>query len=175
MQIVRNSRADRNVPYKGEQLAVVSLEQSKKAAQFMRGCPLHAETPLHSFELLAKRLGVGHVFVKDETAQLGLSSFKALGGAYAVMLRSPNSPLRDSPAVGRPDRVATFATATDGNHGISVAAGLGGLMQLASSIEARERIGLTDRSVILCVCSERLPDRAALESLTSTRRQTLRV
>ena len=99
MQIVRNSRADRNAAYKDEQLAVVSLQQAQKAAHFMRGCPLHAETPLHSFDLLATRLGVGQVFVKDETARLGLSSFKALGGAYAVMLRSPNSPLRDSPAV----------------------------------------------------------------------------
>jgi diaminopropionate ammonia-lyase len=123
MQIVRNSSFDADALYKDEHLAIVSVEQTLRAEKLLRGCPLHRETPMHSFERLATRLGVSRVLVKDETARLGLSSFKALGGAYAVMLRSPDSPWcpRTPDVTGRTP--PTFATATDGNHGISVAAG----------------------------------------------------
>lgn len=121
MQIVRNARADRHAAYEEDQLAIVSLEQSERAGEFMRRCPLYAPTPLHTFDQLAARLGVSRIFVKDETSRLGLSSFKALGGAHAVIRRAakfsganPEAPANASP---------TFATATDGNHGISVAAG----------------------------------------------------
>lgn len=120
MQIIRNPLADRHARYGESHRAVVSQEHSLRAELLLKRCPLHAETPLREFDVLAARLGVSRVLVKDESARLGLSSFKALGGAYAVMLRSPNSPLRRA-SVG-PER-PTFATATDGNHGISVAAG----------------------------------------------------
>ena len=111
MQIVRNGKADRNAPYKEEQRAVVSVHQAGRAEQLMRRCPLYERTPLHAFDILASRLDVSRIFVKDETQRLGLTSFKALGGAHAVLLRASAS------------ANATFATATDGNHGISVAAG----------------------------------------------------
>src|SRR4028118_1292893 len=45
----------------------------------------HAPTPLHSLPALASALGVGAIHVKDEGFRLGLGSFKALGGAYAVI------------------------------------------------------------------------------------------
>src|SRR5690242_2624241 len=99
MQIVRNLKADRNAPYKDEQRTVVSVAASERAAELLRKCPLHARTPLDSFEQLAARLGVANLFVKDETERLGLTSFKALGGAHAVMSHAAN-------ASG-----ATFATA----------------------------------------------------------------
>jgi diaminopropionate ammonia-lyase len=101
----------------------VSLEQSRQAEKLLKRCPLHRETPLRRFDFLAARLGVSRVFVKDETARLGLTSFKALGGAYAVMLRSPNLPRCTHAAGHAPQASPIFATATDGNHGISVAAG----------------------------------------------------
>ncbi len=44
----------------------------------------HVATPLHSLAALAASLGVGALHVKDEGHRLGLGSFKALGGAYAV-------------------------------------------------------------------------------------------
>ena len=87
--------------YKEEHLAVVSLEHSRRAAQLLSKCPLHSQTPLRSFDQLAARLGVGRIFIKDESARLGLSSFKALGGAYAVMLRAPGSPFCEYPAANR--------------------------------------------------------------------------
>ena len=41
-------------------------------------------TPIAELSDLAKFCGVGKIFYKDESARLGLGSFKALGGAYAV-------------------------------------------------------------------------------------------
>lgn len=46
--------------------------------------PAYAETPLVSLPDVARELGVGHVFVKDESTRFGSSSFKILGASWAV-------------------------------------------------------------------------------------------
>jgi diaminopropionate ammonia-lyase len=51
---------------------------------FHRLLPHYAETPLHSLPSVAKHLGLGHVFVKDESQRFGLPSFKILGASWAV-------------------------------------------------------------------------------------------
>lgn len=114
MDLVRNRLADRTAPYSAKARAVVSRLRSERAHRALAACPLHSETPMHAFDSLARELGVAAVYVKDETRRLGLSSFKALGGAYAVTRRGKPR------GEGRPP---VFVTATDGNHGISVAAG----------------------------------------------------
>ena len=94
----------------------------------------HRETPLHALPALAAELGLGALHVKDEGFRLGLGSFKALGGAYAVfrlMLeeasRSLGRPVDvadlDQPDVRAVAATMTVACATDGNHGRSVAQG----------------------------------------------------
>jgi diaminopropionate ammonia-lyase len=75
--------------------------------------PSYAPTPLVELPKLAKQFGVGRLLVKDERSRFNLGSFKALGGAYAVWQ------LASRAAGPRP----TFAAATAGNHGRSVAAG----------------------------------------------------
>ncbi|TGR73534.1 pyridoxal-phosphate dependent enzyme, partial [Mesorhizobium sp. M2D.F.Ca.ET.223.01.1.1] len=81
-------------------------------------------------------VGIGALHVKEEGKRLGLGSFKALGGAYAVMhlvLEEAGRRLGravDVAELHRPDVKAvaagmTFACATDGNHGRSVAQGAG--------------------------------------------------
>ncbi len=94
----------------------------------------HAPTPLHALPGLAHALGIGALHVKDEGFRLGLGSFKALGGAYALAILVQEEAAR---RLGRPvvveeltsDAVReiaasmTFACATDGNHGRSVAQG----------------------------------------------------
>jgi diaminopropionate ammonia-lyase len=94
----------------------------------------HASTPLHTLPALAAELGVGALHVKDEGFRLGLGSFKALGGSYAVIRLVLEEASRQ---LGRPIDVAelhapevravaagmTVACATDGNHGRSVAHG----------------------------------------------------
>jgi diaminopropionate ammonia-lyase len=97
-------------------------------------CPLHSATPLHRLDALAGTLGLGRVIAKDESGRLGLGSFKALGGAYAVAelvldwaierLQREVAPYElTSPAVKAAVSAETVCCATDGNHGRSVAAG----------------------------------------------------
>ncbi|MFT4003883.1 MAG: diaminopropionate ammonia-lyase [Rhizobium sp.] len=94
----------------------------------------HAPTPLLSLPGLAAEIGVAAIHVKDEGRRLGLGSFKALGGAYAVielvleeaarLLRRPVDIAElHSQAVRQVAKRMTFACATDGNHGRSVAQG----------------------------------------------------
>src|SRR6516164_11239369 len=46
--------------------------------------PGYAPTPLAEVPALAAELGAGRVFVKDESARLGLPAFKVLGASWAV-------------------------------------------------------------------------------------------
>lgn len=94
----------------------------------------NTRTPLHHLRGLAADLGLEALHVKDEGARLGLGSFKALGGAYALMILVKEEAER---RLGRAVMIAdlmtdeirkiagtmTFACATDGNHGRSVAQG----------------------------------------------------
>lgn len=92
------------------------------------------ETPLRALPGLAAQLGLGTLYVKDESRRLGLGSFKALGGAYAVarlVLETAEQrlgrPLAPADLWTAPVRAIaqtlTFTCATDGNHGRSVAHG----------------------------------------------------
>lgn len=94
----------------------------------------HTPTPLHALPALADALGIGALHVKDEGFRLGLGSFKALGGSYAVIrlvLEEAEQQLGrivdiselHTPPVRTIAGGMTFGCATDGNHGKSVAAG----------------------------------------------------
>ena len=113
---------------------------SGEVRAFHGGLPGYAPTPLAEVPALAAELGVGRVFVKDESARLGLPAFKVLGASWAVRQLLASEPggtgtggatsagpgtaqdtlagLR-SLAAGRPG--LAFVTATDGNHGRAVA------------------------------------------------------
>jgi diaminopropionate ammonia-lyase len=52
--------------------------------EFHRRLPGYEETPLVEAPALASALGVGKVFVKDESGRLGLPAFKVLGASWAV-------------------------------------------------------------------------------------------
>lgn len=94
----------------------------------------HRQTPLVQLPGLARELGIASIAIKDEGHRLGLGSFKALGGSYAVIRLVL---LEASKRLGRVVDIAnlqdedvravsksmTFACATDGNHGRSVAQG----------------------------------------------------
>ena len=51
---------------------------------FHAALPGYAPTPLTELPALAVELGVGRLFVKDESARLGLPAFKILGASWAV-------------------------------------------------------------------------------------------
>lgn len=82
------------------------------ARDFHRSLPGYAATPLTEIPPLAAEFGVGRVFVKDESARLGLPAFKVLGASWAV-----HRALAGRTAPGP----VTLVTATDGNHGRAVA------------------------------------------------------
>jgi diaminopropionate ammonia-lyase len=79
---------------------------------FHTGLPGYAPTSLTELPALARELGVGRVFVKDESSRLGLPAFKALGASWAIHR------VLSQRTDGRPVRLVT---ATDGNHGRAVA------------------------------------------------------
>jgi diaminopropionate ammonia-lyase len=81
------------------------------AAAVHRALPGYRPTPLSRLSGLAAALGVGEVWVKEESQRFGLGAFKGLGAAYAIQRY-----LKEHG--GGPH---TFATATAGNHGRAVA------------------------------------------------------
>ncbi|WP_083100486.1 diaminopropionate ammonia-lyase [Pseudophaeobacter leonis] len=94
----------------------------------------YAPTPLVSLSVLATKIGVADVLYKDEGPRFGLGSFKALGGSYAalrVLQRQIAAKLGQQVSLQeiRTGKVAalaaqiTLVSATDGNHGRSLAWG----------------------------------------------------
>lgn len=96
------------------------------AAAFHRGLPGYAPTPLTELPALAEELGVRRVFLKDESARLGLGAFKVLGASYAAAraLRARaggDGPVTVDDLRSIADPSVLLVTATDGNHGRAVA------------------------------------------------------
>jgi diaminopropionate ammonia-lyase len=108
------------------------------AAAFHRGLPGYAPTPLVEAPALAAELGVGRLFVKDESARFDLRAFKYLGASWAGFRAVAARTGYTGPAtldglrsyLAADDRAGlaadgggalTLVTATDGNHGRAVA------------------------------------------------------
>ena len=94
----------------------------------------YAPTPLYRLTDLANKIGIADIMYKDESPRFGLQSFKALGGAYAglrVIQRELTRQLNRDVSVAeiRSGALAehigriTLTSATDGNHGRSLAWG----------------------------------------------------
>ncbi|MGI9488197.1 MAG: diaminopropionate ammonia-lyase [Geminicoccaceae bacterium] len=94
----------------------------------------YAATPLVSLAALAARVGVGEIHYKDEGPRFGLGSFKALGGAYAaervlqreIARRTGHEVTLADIRTGKCRAECagiTLVSATDGNHGRSLAWG----------------------------------------------------
>jgi diaminopropionate ammonia-lyase len=102
-----------------------------KVKKFHESFPQYTETPLVKLDNLAKELGVGGLFVKDESYRFGLNAFKVLGGSYAMgkwmadKIGKDISELPYDKLISDETRKelgdVTFYTATDGNHGRGVA------------------------------------------------------
>ena len=132
MEILRNARRREVAQLTGNE--TVGVDAPSRVRQFLDLCPKYQPTPLYRCDGLASFFGVRQLFVKDESQRLGLQSFKALGGIYAILeLLSRAAERRFGHRVGPSDlftpqilslgREMTFVCASDGNHGRSVAAG----------------------------------------------------
>src|SRR5690606_18625247 len=106
-----------------------------KAQAVIKGWPGYAPSPPYRLEKLERSLGGADVRYQDASSRFGLKSFKALGGAYAVLVCVQRH-LQQRLGIAEPtlaDLLAgkyrealsdyTVCTATDGNHGRSVAWG----------------------------------------------------
>lgn len=112
-------------------LSLMDLGEVKNALNFHRGFPEYAVTPLQTLKAFAAELGLGGLYVKDESYRFGLNAFKVLGGSYAIGKFVAGQLGRDigevdcafltSDAFKRDFAPRTFFTATDGNHGRGVA------------------------------------------------------
>ncbi|EJZ19000.1 diaminopropionate ammonia-lyase (plasmid) [Rhizobium sp. Pop5] len=132
--LLLNTTADYRQPLNqsdAETLGAAAAEQVERHLSFREN---HAPTPLVALPGLAREIGVAAIHVKDEGHRLGLGSFKALGGAYAVIRlvleeagqrlgRVVDMAELHSEEVRAIARGMTVACATDGNHGRSVAQG----------------------------------------------------
>lgn len=130
-----NPGADRARPYGESERDVLSHARAMIALHEITSWPGYAPTPLRSLPALARRLGVAAALYKDESSRFGLHSFKALGGAYGVLCVAREevgrATTRDNiPATDllehRHQAITSrlvVTTATDGNHGRSVAWG----------------------------------------------------
>ena len=112
-------------------LSIMAVEQVEKARAFHRSFPQYSVTPLARLDGMARYLGLGGLYVKDESYRFGLNAFKVLGGSFAMARYIAGEMGRDvgemtydyltSEAFRREFGQATFFTATDGNHGRGVA------------------------------------------------------
>ena len=133
--LVVNPLADRAAPWGPVEDAVLNDAGLAEARSVITAWPGYAVTPLRRLDGLARAAGVAAIDYKDEAGRFGLGSFKALGGAYAVvqLLRGEVARVAGGPRPGVEDILAghhrdivsgiTVCCATDGNHGRSVAWG----------------------------------------------------
>jgi diaminopropionate ammonia-lyase len=100
------------------------LRRAEAAAEdLLRLSPAYAPTPLLDLSAFAARLGVGRLLAKDEGRRM-LGSFKSLGGTYAglrALARLQGTDISGLLAA-RPRDLPALICASDGNHGLAVAA-----------------------------------------------------
>lgn len=112
-------------------LDFLNLEHAKKVQEFHASFPIYEFTPLAEMKNTAKDMGLGNVYIKDESYRFGLNAFKVLGGSYSIgnyLAKKLGENISDLPyeklisdEIREKLGEITFVTATDGNHGRGVA------------------------------------------------------
>ena len=107
-----------------------SAAATRAPLRFHAKLPGYEPTPVRLVPAIAERLGIGSVYVKDESSRLGLPAFKMLGASWAsyrsIVEHTGIDPdgwdtIEELAALIEPHLPMTLATATDGNHGRAVA------------------------------------------------------
>jgi diaminopropionate ammonia-lyase len=86
------------------------LDDFQSSILFHQTLEGYAPVPLEELPALADLLGIGEILIKDEGRRFGIAAIKMLGASYAMHRLLENDP-----------SIRIFCTATDGNHGRSVA------------------------------------------------------
>ena len=122
---------ENTIPKSEVSLDFLSMDEINKARNFHKSFSEYSVTPLVNLKNLSEILGLGGIFLKDESYRFGLNAFKVLGGSYAMakyLAKRLDMDIKDLPyekLVSEDIREKlgdiTFVTATDGNHGRGVA------------------------------------------------------
>lgn len=122
---------ENTMPKSEVSLDFLSNEEINKVRNFHKSFPEYSVTPLVNLENLSKRIGVGGIYLKDESYRFGLNAFKVLGGSFAMakyLAQRLDMDINDLPyeklisdEIREKLGDITFVTATDGNHGRGVA------------------------------------------------------
>lgn len=102
-------------------------ENAAQVDRFHKQLPNSGPTRLVKLPALARELGVGAVYVKDESSRFGLPSFKILGaswGTFRALAQRVGLPLDTDVATLKKvlsSHPVTLYAATEGNHGRAVA------------------------------------------------------
>jgi diaminopropionate ammonia-lyase len=129
-----NTLSDYRSPLDARDAETLGKDAAREVERYLTYREHNAATPLVALPGLAAELGVSSIHVKDEGFRLGLGSFKALGGSYAVirlvleeasrrLSRQVDITELHAADVNAVASTMTFTCATDGNHGRSVAQG----------------------------------------------------
>ena len=127
--LILNSRAVR-APYPGDLAAIMNIARAREGRRWLAHWPgiARTSTALHALPDLAQHLNIARLSVKDESGRSPLGSFKALGAPIALVRQILQLHPDFEPAAILTGRYAehladyTVITATDGNHGRSLAA-----------------------------------------------------
>jgi diaminopropionate ammonia-lyase len=104
--------------------------KAKRTWNFHKRLPGYSPTPLIEAPRLARELGVGNIWIKDESRRFAMPSFKILGTSWAIyqaLISRLGTEIEswgtfdDLARIFTPLRPLTLVAATDGNHGRAVA------------------------------------------------------
>lgn len=128
---VRNAQARPTLGEEGR--ALLPEAEHEAAVGEITSWPGYRPTPVVALPGIARAVGVAEIAYKDEAHRFSLGSFKALGGAYAVLRVLQDRLAALGVEASATDLIAgrhrekirdvTVVCATDGNHGRSVAWG----------------------------------------------------
>ena len=113
--------------YTGEKSPLFNADSISQIRTFHHQIEDYKPTPLVALPLLAERLGVKSILVKDESHRFGLKAYKGLGGSYALgqllaeHLNVDIAEINLKTVSEKLDKPLVFTTATAGNHGTGVA------------------------------------------------------
>jgi len=127
---------------------------------FHQAFPESKATPLIELPQVAQELGIGHVYVKDESLRFGLPSFKILGASWGVFravcekTSLPSSSSLEEAGHAAQKAGISLVTCTDGNWGRAIARtakylGIKATIHVPKTMDEATRAKLRDEGAIV--------------------------
>jgi diaminopropionate ammonia-lyase len=175
--LIHNNHPDYLQPLEPQDARLLDAPAAARAERFFVSHPGYQPTPLRELGEMARASGVDAIFVKDESARLGLDSFKALGGMYAaarlvldeagrILGRTFDTTDLHTAPVRETAAGMVLVCATDGNHGRAVAAGArlvgaAARVYVHQGVSAGRRAAIADLGAVVVVVEGNYDDAVA--------------